>query len=63
MSEPNDFLRDARKSFRLASEANGPNEIERYAAMGHDYLQLAHAAAKVEQPQSHTQPPSLWRPL
>jgi len=27
------FLQDTRKSFRLASETNGPKEIERYAEM------------------------------
>ena len=56
MSEAKKFLQDARDSFRLASEANGPKEIERYAAMGRDYLQLAHEAAKIE-----PSPPSLWR--
>jgi hypothetical protein len=56
MSEANNFLQDARKSFQLASEANGPKEIERYAAMGREYLQLAHEAAKAE-----PSLPSLWK--
>ena len=46
MSEAEHFLLDARKSFRLAAEAVGLKEIERYSAMGRDYLQLAHKAAK-----------------
>lgn len=61
MSEAKHFLQDARKSFRLASEANGPNEIERYAAMGRDYLLLAHKAAQVELKQDHEPQPDLWR--
>jgi hypothetical protein len=47
MSEAEHFLQDARKSFRLAAEAVGLKEIERYSAMGRDYLQLAHKAAKL----------------
>ena len=46
MSEAEHFLLDARKSFRLAAEAVGLKEIERDSAMGRDYLQLAHKAAK-----------------
>jgi hypothetical protein len=42
------FLEDARKSFCLAAKATGLKETERYAAMGRDYLQLAHHAAKID---------------
>ena len=41
------FLDDARKSFCLAAKATKLEETERYAAMGRDYLQLAHHAAKI----------------
>jgi hypothetical protein len=61
MSEAKHFLQDARKSFRLASEAQAPKDIERYAAMGRDYLQLAHKAAEVEPKHNHDPQPSLWR--
>jgi hypothetical protein len=59
MSDADHFLQDARKSFQLASEATGLKEIERYAAMGRDYLQLAHKAAKVMQVNDHD-PQSIW---
>lgn len=51
------FLEDARKSFCLAAKAKGQKEVERYAAMGRDYLMLAHRAATVD-----TVPPtaSFW---
>ena len=58
MSEAERFLQDARKSFRLAAEAVGLKEIERFSAMGRDYLQLAHAAAKLKETGFS---PSLWR--
>jgi hypothetical protein len=41
-------LEDARKSFSLAAKATGQKEIERFAAMGRDYLGLAHQAAKLD---------------
>jgi hypothetical protein len=49
MTEAEHFLQDARKSFRLAAEAVGLKEIERYSAMGRDYLQLAHNATKLKE--------------
>ena len=61
MSEAKAFLQDARNAFRLASEARGPKEIERYAAMGRDYLQLAHQVAEAEPKQNNDPQPSLWR--
>lgn len=61
MGEANHFLQDARKSFRLASEAKGPAEIERFAAIGRDYLQLAHKAAELELKPKHGPQPSLRR--
>ena len=42
------FIEDARKSFCLAAKAATQNEIERYAALGREYLMLAHRAASVE---------------
>lgn len=42
------FLENARKSFLLASKAASSKNIERYAAMGRDYLKLAHEGAEVE---------------
>jgi hypothetical protein len=51
------FLEDARKSFCLAANATGQEEVERYAALGREYLMLAHRAATVDTvPQS----PSFW---
>ena len=41
------FLEDARKSFCLAAKAATQNEVERYAALGREYLMLAHRAATV----------------
>ena len=60
MSEAEHFLQDARKSFRLASEAKGPEDIERFAA-SRDYLQLAHKAAEVKLRPSQRPLPGLWR--
>jgi len=48
---PNDaemLLQNARKSFLLASKAPNGGDIARYAAMGRDYLELAHQAAKLD---------------
>ena len=42
------FLEDARKSFCLAAKAATQTEIERYAALGREYLMLAHRAATVD---------------
>ncbi len=42
------FLEDARKSFCLAAKAATQAEIERYAALGREYLMLAHRAATVD---------------
>jgi hypothetical protein len=51
------LLESARKSFMLASKAPTGNDIERYAAMGRDYLELAHQAAKVD---ARLPIPSIW---
>ena len=61
MSEAEHFLQDARKSFRLASEAKGPEDVERFAAIGRDYLLLAHKAAEVKLRPSQHPRPGLWR--
>jgi hypothetical protein len=42
------LLQNARKSFMLAGEAPSSGDIARYAAMGRNYLELAHRAAKVD---------------
>jgi hypothetical protein len=47
MSEAEDFLRDARKSFHLAADSIKTRDIEHYAGMGRVYLQLAHEAAEI----------------
>lgn len=47
MSDADQFLEDARKSFRLASDSTEARSVEHYAEMGRDYLQLAHEAAKL----------------
>jgi hypothetical protein len=57
MSEAENLLQDARKSFRLAADSFRTKDIERYAGMGRSYMQLAHDAAKIiESPTL----PSLW---
>ena len=58
MSATKFFIEDARKSFRLASTAQGEHEMERYAAMGSDYIKLAHDAGKLKDPKEL---PELWR--
>lgn len=58
MAQAKGFIEDARKSFRLASTAQGKHEMERYASMGHDYIKLAHDAGKLIDPKDV---PGLWR--
>ena len=58
MSETMSFIEDARKSFRLASTAQGEHEMKRYAAMGGDYIKLAHDAGKLK---DQKELPGLWR--
>lgn len=41
------LLANARKSFMLAGKAANGSDIARYAAMGRDYLGLAHQAAEI----------------
>jgi len=41
-------LDNARKSFCLAAKATEIKETERHAAMGRDYLQLAHKACQLD---------------
>lgn len=52
------LLENARKSFMLASKAPNGNDIARYAAIGRDYLVLAHQAAEIV---GATPKPSLWK--
>lgn len=47
-NDPEVLLENARKSFMLASKAPTSVDIARYAAMGRDYLVLAHQAAKID---------------
>ncbi|MDP2408961.1 MAG: hypothetical protein Q8M26_01615 [Pseudolabrys sp.] len=47
MCTAENYLEDARKSFCLAKLATGTREADRFAAMGRDYLQLAHRAAEL----------------
>jgi hypothetical protein len=53
MVEAEQFLKNSRKCFLLAGAAREAKGKERYAAMGRDYLQLAHDAAKVKPIQIH----------
>lgn len=46
-----EFLQNARKSCVLAGRAVVKADIERYAAIGRDYLELAHAAARIDERQ------------
>lgn len=50
-------LANARKSFMLAGKATNGRDIARYAAMGRDYLELAHQAAQIV---GTTPKPSFW---
>jgi hypothetical protein len=45
--EPEQYLKDAQTSFRLASTARTIEETERFAAIGRDYLRLAHEHSSV----------------
>jgi hypothetical protein len=56
-NDPEVLLENARKSFMLASKAPTGVDIARYAAMGRDYLVLAHEAAKID---ATTPKPSFW---
>ena len=51
------FCWRTRKSFMLASKAPTGGDIAGYAAMGRDYLELAHQAAKVD---ARLPIPSIW---
>jgi hypothetical protein len=53
MSEAKRFLQNSRKCFFLVGEARDAKGRERSVAMGRDYLQLAHDAAKVKLIQNH----------
>ena len=50
------LLFEARKSFQLAASAIGPEEIERHANQGREYLRRAHEAAELKDSK-----PSYWR--
>lgn len=58
MSDADDFLVNARKAFRLASDSTDVKSVTRYAEMGCGYLQLAQDAANL----SGTKSPS-WENL
>ena len=58
MIQTKGFIEDARKSFRLESPAQGEREMERYAAMGHDHIKLAHVAGELNDSKDL---PALWR--
>ena len=45
--EPNNFLDDARQSFRLASQSADPADVERHAKAGREFLLLAHQTAEL----------------
>jgi hypothetical protein len=46
-----DLLENARKSFMLADKAEATADILRFAAIGREYLERAHAAARVDEQQ------------
>ena len=48
MCDTEDFLENARKSFRLAGASDKAEYIEHHSSMGRDYLKLAHDAAKLQ---------------
>ncbi len=58
MSNAEHFLKDARASFQLASNATIAKDIERYAGIGRDYLELAHQASEIIDGKPS---PSFWR--
>jgi len=60
MSETENLMEDARKSFRLASTAPGIDQMERYAKMGREYMQLVRRAEKAG---AENDSPSLWGKL
>lgn len=60
MSDAEQFLDDARRAFGLASNATQTKSVERYAAMGREYLQLAHDAAELAVPSPKARP-SWWK--
>jgi hypothetical protein len=47
MSETQHFMENKRKSFRLASPAQGLDQMASYAKMGREYIQRARAAAEI----------------
>jgi hypothetical protein len=53
---PEELLQNARKSFTLAGRAQVKADVERFAAIGRDYLEMAHAAARIDY-----QAPIKWR--
>jgi hypothetical protein len=56
MAEAEHMLQNARASFLLANAAKSEADIARYAAIGRDYLGLAHKAARIDGRPS----PSIW---
>jgi hypothetical protein len=48
MAEAERMLQNARTSFLLANAAKSEADIARYAAIGRDYLGLAHKAARID---------------
>jgi hypothetical protein len=47
MSNAENFLKNARTSFQLASDATLSKDSEPYAGVGRDYLALAHQASEI----------------
>ncbi len=47
MIEAEQLLQNARMCFVLAAKASTQADIERHAAIGRDYLELAHEAARI----------------
>lgn len=61
MGEADQFLQNARLSFRLASDAAEPKSVEHYSRVGREYLQRALAVAPLNM--SVVKPvPSWWWP-
>ena len=60
MSETEHFMEDARKSFRLASTAQGIDQMESYAKMGREYMQLVRTVSKISKVERTSILPTLW---
>jgi len=56
MNDAEQYLDDARKSFRLAANSLDAKAVKHYAEMGRDYLRLSHEAAQIVNSASHEAP-------